>query len=107
MSTAVTTPISPEGRPLTLIGDAKLSPYSMSTVAYVALASPMPFGGHGAHHVTIPRSWVDNADAKARFDYSVVGFSAPAGATGNNTEPDFGRCIIRDVDGFLVAYSAL
>ncbi|MFD3429171.1 hypothetical protein [Nocardia fluminea] len=78
MSTAVTTLTSPEGRPLTLIGDAKLSPNSMSTVAYLARATPMPLGSHGGYHVTVHSGWIDNAGGDARLDYPVIEFSGAA-----------------------------
>ncbi|MEV6660167.1 hypothetical protein [Nocardia fluminea] len=100
MSTAVTTLTSPEYRPLTLIGDAKLSPYPMSTVAYRALVTPMPFGSHGDDHLTVLSSWVDNA----RFDYPVIEFS---GAAGDIPEPGSGWRITRDIRDFDMEYSAL
>ncbi|MEU4321227.1 hypothetical protein AB0F85_25005 [Nocardia fluminea] len=102
MSTAVTTLTSPERRPLTLIGDAKLSPYPKSTVAYLALATPMPFGGHGDYHLTVVSSWGDNV----RFDYPVIEFSGGAGAISDIPEPDSGRRITRGVREFDVEYSA-
>ncbi|MFD8099495.1 hypothetical protein ACFV24_08160 [Nocardia fluminea] len=103
MSTVVTTPTSPERRPLTLIGDAKLSPYPVSTVAYLALATPMPFGSHDDYHLTVLSSWVDNA----RFDDPVIEFSGAAGAISDIPEPGSGRRITRDIRDFDVAYPAL
>ncbi|MFE6924798.1 hypothetical protein ACFVAV_27495 [Nocardia sp. NPDC057663] len=77
----------------------------MSTVAYLAL----PNGGYaGSATMVGPSTAVTAAHVVHNgWPYVVGVLRGPTGALGDDTKPNFGRRMTRDVFDFIVAYSAL
>ncbi|MFD6451268.1 hypothetical protein ACWFRF_25270 [Nocardia sp. NPDC055165] len=104
MSTAITTLTSPKGRPLTLIGDAKVSPNSVYPAPTTSFVELLRAEVNGAHRLTPRCLYVYGTDG---WPYVVGVLRGAAGAIGDNSKPSFGRRMTRDVCDFIVAYSAL